>query len=241
MAYFDHSLLNMLPLHPLWFYSSAYCRWMVLAEHGSSRRWTNPSPYWRDLCAWLPALCAVYFSRHEHDARGVFMSMQRHFRGAAHDGSHHFRVCVQQLTAGTVTEQSQEWLLGWSQQVQRNPFSMLQPLGMFGLHSGELPKGIYGCGTGHNCTTGTAQEGHNCALSSEPVLFQPQMEDQPLLWEDIKKWHAYRGDIFCLCIPTKCMYQSQCPARENRIIKLLTVDFKILFTLQKVQKIKKTL
>lgn len=112
MAYFDHSLLNMLPLHPLWFYSSAYCRWMVLAEHGSSRRSTNPSPYWRDLCAWLPALCAVYFSRHEHDARGVFMSMQRHFRGAAHDGSHHFRVCVQQLTAGTVTEQSQEWAVG---------------------------------------------------------------------------------------------------------------------------------
>lgn len=102
----------------------------------------------------------------------------------AHDGSHHFRVRVQQLTAGTVTEQSQEWAVGLELQVQINLFSMLQPLGVFGLHSGELPKGIYGrarlC-TGHNSTAGTAQEGQNSALNSEPEVFQPQMGDQPPL------------------------------------------------------------
>lgn len=51
-----------------------------------------------------------------------------------------------------------------------------------------------------------------------------------------KKLHAYREVIFCL-YPN----QSQHLARENRVIKLLTVGFKILFTLQKVQKIKKIL
>lgn len=35
MAYFDHSLLNMLPRHPLWFCSSAYCRWMFLQSMGA--------------------------------------------------------------------------------------------------------------------------------------------------------------------------------------------------------------
>lgn len=116
MAYFDHSLLNMLPpVHPLWFYSSAYCRWMVLAEHGSSRRWTNPYPYLRDLCAWLPALCAVYFSRHEHDARGVFVSMHRgiseewHMLGAITSGY----VCSSWQRAQWQSR-AKNGLLGWS-------------------------------------------------------------------------------------------------------------------------------
>lgn len=93
-------------------------------------------------------------------------------------------------------------------------------------------------------TTGTAQEGHDSALISEPLytwgVSAPNGRPTPFV-RRCKKLHAYREVIFCLCTPTKCVYQSQHLARENRIIKFLTVGFKILFTLQKVQKIKKTL
>lgn len=93
-------------------------------------------------------------------------------------------------------------------------------------------------------TTGTAQEGHDSALISEPLytwgVSAPNGRPIPFV-RRCKKLHAYREVIFCLCTPTKCVYQSQHLAREKRIIKFLTVGFKILFTLQKVQKIKKTL
>lgn len=111
----------------------------------------------------------------------VYEHAQRHFRGVTHDGNHHFRVCVQQLTAGTVTEQSQEWAVGLElTSANKSLFHAAATVHVwFTLWwTSERDLWTYKAVTqAMTSTTGTAQEGHNSALNSEPVVFQPQMWD----------------------------------------------------------------
>lgn len=160
--------------HPLWFYSSAYCRWMVLAEHGSSRRWTNPYPYLRDRCAWLPALCAVYFSGHEHDARGVFMSMHRgiseewHMKGTITSG-YGRRSCQQaQWQSRAKNEAVRLELTSANKSLFHAAATVYIWFTLWWTSERDLwtYKAVAQAATS---TTGTAQEGHDSALNSEPL------------------------------------------------------------------------
>lgn len=103
------------------------------------------------------------------------------------------QACVQQLTAaGTVTEQSQEWAVGLElTSANKSLFHAAATVYVWFTLWWTSERDLWtykAVAQGTTSTSGTAQEGHNSALNSELVVFQPQMGDQPPLWEGIKNY-----------------------------------------------------
>lgn len=240
MVYFDHSLLNMLPLHPVvptllliadewllqsmgapgdeqipiltWGISvpdSLHCVQFILVDMNMMPRvclWASTEAFQRSDTWWEPSLQGMC---------------------AAADSGH--------------CDRAEPRMGCWAgvNKCKEIPFPCCSHCACLVYTPVNFRKGftdVQGCGTGHHfhnwhstrrpqfCTklwtTGVS------ATNGRPTIFVRRY----------KQLHEYWEVILWLCIPTKCMYQSQHLARGNRIIKVLTVGFKILFTLQEVQK-----